>query len=136
LAVAAVAVIAIGGAILYGAGHGNSANTPSTSSSNSTAGGADQNAGVLGENTPPGIPRITVTRSSAKILHFTWAYDGALANDSFRWQTPDGKHHGTVTTPSVDLADQAGVQLCIQVKVVRADGSNATVDWSPKGCGI
>lgn len=94
-----------------------------------------QDAGQAGENTPPGTPRITATRAGAGTLHFTWTYSAPLVNDTFAWRTTDTTRSGVVRTPSLDLADPNGVQLCVQVKVVRADGSNATTDWSPAGCG-
>ena len=92
-----------------------------------------QNAGGLGDNLPPGPPVVTA-RASAAVVHFSWTYSAQLASDTFRWQTPDGKRQGVAKSPLVELAGQPGKRLCVQVKVVRADGSNAAVSWSDPGC--
>lgn len=96
--------------------------------------GTNQDAGQLGENEPPGVPTMTATRIGPATVTFTWTYAAQLANDTYAWQTPDGKRTGVVRTPTLRLPDSAGTTLCVQVKVVRADGSDATADWSPAGC--
>jgi len=92
-----------------------------------------QNAGGQGDNLPPGAPVVTA-KVSAAVARFSWTYSAQLASDTFRWQTSDGKQQGVAKSPLVELADQPGKQLCVQVKVVRADGSNAAVTWSDPGC--
>ena len=92
-----------------------------------------QNAGGQGDNLPPGPPVVTA-KLSAAVARFSWTYSAQLASDTFRWQTSDGKQQGVAKAPLVELADQAGKRLCVQVKVVRADGSNAAVTWSDPGC--
>ena len=98
------------------------------------AGAGNQDAGVLGEDAPPGTPTVTATRLDTTKLRFTWTYSAQLASDTFSWRTPDGKQSGIAKSASVDLPDPAGTELCLQVKVIRADGSHASVDWSPQGC--
>jgi hypothetical protein len=100
----------------------------------STSGGTNQDAGALGESEPPGIPVVTAKRTGAGMIRFTWTYSARLANDSYTWQTSDGKHAGLARAAELDLRDPRGVRLCVRVKVVRADGSNAVTDWSPAGC--
>jgi eukaryotic-like serine/threonine-protein kinase len=95
----------------------------------------EQDAGQAGENVQPGTPTITAIRSGAGTLHFAWTYSAPLANDTFAWRTQGANRSGVVRTPSLDLPDPSGVKLCVQIKVVRADGSNAATDWSPAGCG-
>ncbi len=92
-----------------------------------------QNAGGQGDNLPPGPPVVTA-KVSAAVARFSWTYSAQLASDTFRWQTSDGKRQGVARAPLVELADQPGMRLCLQVRVVRADGSNAAVSWSDPGC--
>jgi serine/threonine protein kinase len=103
------------------------------SSAVDTAG--SQNPGNLGDDLPPGTPTVTVVRLDARTLRFTWIYSSAQSSDTFLWRTSDGKRTGAATTTTLDLADPAGTQLCVQVKVVRSDGGNGSPDWSPAGCG-
>ncbi|GAB2813051.1 serine/threonine-protein kinase [Lentzea nigeriaca] len=78
---------------------------------------------------------VTATRVNRETLRFTWTYPSPLAGDTFAWRTNDDLKTGTVQTPSVEL--YAPGTLCVQVRVVRADGSNASdQSWSPEGCGF
>ena len=95
-----------------------------------TDGGGDQNALVADQ--PPGAVTVTGVRSGKKIV-FSWSYDGAQADDSFLWRTDGATKTTAVTQPTVTLDDPPGTQLCIQVKVVRANGAGSP-DWSPRGC--
>ncbi|GLZ31718.1 kinase [Lentzea sp. NBRC 105346] len=91
-----------------------------------------QNAGS--QSALPGRANVVAMRIDANTLRFTWTYKSQLPNDSFVWRTNDELKTGTVDAPQVDL--YAPGALCVEVKVVRADGSNATSDdWSPEGCG-
>lgn len=77
---------------------------------------------------------VTVTRVDPKTLRFSWTYPSQQATDTFTWRTNDDLKTGTVQTPSLDL--YAPGALCVQVRVVRADSSNASDQaWSPEGCG-
>ncbi|MEU0880522.1 serine/threonine-protein kinase [Lentzea sp. NPDC005914] len=93
--------------------------------------GPDQNAGA--GNTPPGRPAITATRLDAKTVRFAWNYSAQQASDTFSWRTSDGTRTGVEQKPQVDV--EGAKPVCLQVKVVRADGSNATADWSQESCG-
>jgi len=128
---AAVLAAALGFAVFGGAG-GKPNPGPATPSAN--PGQQQQDPGQLGQNEPPGPVAVTAARVGPLSVQFSWTYSDELANDSFQWQTSDGSQSGVVKVPTLDLQDQPGVQLCIQVKVVRADGSNGSVDWSQPGC--
>ncbi|GIG57799.1 hypothetical protein Lfu02_21710 [Longispora fulva] len=87
-----------------------------------------------GDDTPPGRPTVAVTRSDPAHLRFSWTYSAPQATDTFTWRTPDGARTGIAPKAVLDLDDPAGTELCVQVKVVRADGSHASADWSAAGC--
>jgi len=92
-----------------------------------------QNVGGLGDNLPPGPPVVTA-RANPGAVRFSWTYSAQLANDTFRWQTTDGRQRGVAGSATLKLADRPGQRLCVAVKVVRADGSNAALSWSVPGC--
>ncbi|HEV7204983.1 MAG TPA: serine/threonine-protein kinase [Jatrophihabitans sp.] len=92
-----------------------------------------QDAGQLGENLPPGRPTVTGTRASAGVLVFRWTYSAALPSDTFEWREVGTSRRGVVTEPLLRLSDPGGSH-CVQVRVVRIDGSNASATFSPKGC--
>ncbi|GGU27683.1 serine/threonine-protein kinase [Lentzea flava] len=86
-------------------------------------------------NGPSAGVTVTVTRVNRETLRFSWTYPSPLAGDTFAWRTNDELKTGTVETPSVEL--YAPGALCVQVRVLRADGSNASDQtWSPEGCGF
>jgi hypothetical protein len=94
-----------------------------------------QSSGVPDDIGPPGPVTVVGTRVDAATVRFTWTYGNAApGSDSFRWQTSDAVKSGTVKTPTLDLPDPAGTSICVQVKVVRADGSDAALEWSTVGC--
>jgi tRNA A-37 threonylcarbamoyl transferase component Bud32 len=93
--------------------------------------GSGQNAGA--DNAPPGRPAISATRLDAGTVRFTWNYSAQQATDTFSWRTSDGARTGVAKEPQVDV--EGPQPLCLQVKVVRADGGNATADWSQESCG-
>jgi hypothetical protein len=123
------AAVIVGIVIMSGERSPATTTRPST-----TAAEPEQDAGVLGQNLPPGKPAIAAKRLNGNTVQFTWTYSARLDNDTFRWQTQDGKVTGTATAPSVDLTVPTGSRACLQVKVIRADGGNANADWSPAGC--
>lgn len=99
--------------------------TPSATESEPTpdAGNGDQ---------PPGPVSVTGRRETAG-ARFAWTYSGRLNSDFYRWQaTPGGA--GTVEDPTLLIPAKPGVQVCLQVKVVRESGNNASPDWSAKVC--
>ncbi|SMC54573.1 serine/threonine-protein kinase [Lentzea albidocapillata] len=78
---------------------------------------------------------VTVTRMNPQTLRFSWTYPSPQPGDTFVWRTNDELKTGTVSEPSVELT--ASGTLCVEVRIVRADGSSANVrDWSPEGCGF
>jgi eukaryotic-like serine/threonine-protein kinase len=117
---AAVLVLVLNGTDDQGAG-------PTTISQ--TGGDVD----AAGDDTPPGKPTVAATRLDPATLRFTWTYSAAQDSDTFAWRTPDGALSGTAREPTADVPSTG--PLCLQVKVVRADGRNAVADWSPQGCG-
>jgi eukaryotic-like serine/threonine-protein kinase len=127
------------GVVVLAAGIGvatlNGGGSPKPGPTASAASADQQNPGQLGQDEPPGPVTVTATRVSPLAVQFTWSYSDELANDSFQWQTSDGLQSGVVPSPMLTLQDKPGVQLCIEVKVVRADGSDGSVDWSQEGCG-
>ncbi|WP_051386179.1 serine/threonine protein kinase [Actinokineospora inagensis] len=127
-AVALVAAAVTGAVLLSG--------TPASRQPTAPAdpGVRDQNAGGL--DAPPGKPTISATRVDAATLRFRWTYSAQFATDSYVYRTADSSRSETATTPSVDISAPAGTRVCLQVKVVRADGGNGSADWSPPGCGV
>jgi serine/threonine protein kinase len=89
---------------------------------------------VAGGDVPPGPPTITATRIDTGKVRFTWTYSAQLTNDSYAWQLDDGSDHGIAKAPELELPVPVGKTVCVQLKVVRADGSNAATRWSSKGC--
>lgn len=90
---------------------------------------ADNPGGISGK------AAVTATRVNPQTLRFTWTYPSPQSGDTFVWRTNDELKTGTVDVPSVEL--YASGALCVEVRVVRADGSNASDrTWSPEGCGF
>ncbi len=87
---------------------------------------------------PQGVPAgkavVTATRVNTGTLRFTWTYPSPQSGDKFVWRTNDELKSGTVDVPSVELP--ASGALCVEVRVVRADGSATDRAWSPEGCGF
>jgi tRNA A-37 threonylcarbamoyl transferase component Bud32 len=121
-ATVAVAVIAAG--IVWSA-HGSPPPRPAPT----TVG--NQNAAI--DEPPPGAVTIVGKRHGGKIT-FTWTYDGADATDTFLWRVTGAAKTTAATQPTAVVRDTTGGQVCIQVKVVRLDGSYSG-DWSRQGCG-
>jgi hypothetical protein len=79
-------------------------------------------------------PPTTVTgKRSGSSVKFSWDYSAALSSDTYRWEVVGGRS-GIVSTPAVTIPAPAGTRVCLRVIVVRADGSNASKNWSPEGC--
>lgn len=88
--------------------------------------------GVVDDAIPPG-PVTVAGRREGKVDVFTWDYSAAQASDTFQWKVVGGAA-GVAKSPTVRVPAQAGAKVCLTIKVVRADGSNAAQDWSPPGC--
>ncbi|MFD9700859.1 serine/threonine-protein kinase [Lentzea sp. NPDC059081] len=125
-ALAAVAIVGVGIFLLSGEDKGGGGPVVAT-----IADVPDQNAGA--GDAPPGRPAITATRLDGKTVRFTWNYSAQQATDTFSWRTSDGVRSGVEKQPQVDV--EGANPVCLQVKVVRADGGNATADWSQESCG-
>jgi len=89
-----------------------------------------QDAGAGGDVMPPGVPAVTATRTDAGHVKFTWSYSAAFDSDTYLWRT--GTVNGTAADPVLEVA--ASGSVCLQVKVIRADGSDGSPEWSPKVC--
>jgi hypothetical protein len=129
---ALLAAAAIGGGVVA-MRHGGGQATPQLSLSQSAPGGS-QNA--LGPGvSAPGRPAITATRASAGAVRFTWSYANHAAGDVFRWnrQGTLGAASGRTTQPELTVSASRGQTVCIEVEVVRADGSEAS-GFSPLAC--
>jgi len=90
-------------------------------------------AGTVDDVLPPGPVTIEATRSGNAVT-FTWDYSAMLETDEYRWQVVDGAT-GTTPEPTVVVPATSAAPVCVQVVVVRLDGSSATKDWSPPACG-
>ena len=77
---------------------------------------------------------MTGKRLDASALGFSWTYSNRADSDTFLWQYADGSQHGTTNTPALRVNSTGSAQICVQVKVVRADGTNAALVWSDPGC--
>ena len=126
------AVLGTGFLLFDGDSSSDTAGTPGTHVTD--PGDAMQDAGVPGGDAPPGRPTVTAAAESDGSVRFAWTYSAQLATDTFAWQTPDGRESGVVEAPELVLPHKTTDPLCVQVKVVRADGSHATADWSEPGC--
>ncbi|CCH28422.1 serine/threonine-protein kinase [Actinosynnema sp. NPDC047251] len=125
-AIGGVVVVAVVLGVLLGGGDdGTATTTPPLTT------GHDVDAG--GDNTPPGKPTVSAVRTNPATLRFSWTYSATQDSDTYVWRTPDGTLTGTAQQPTVDVA--AAGPLCLEVKVVRADGKHAAAEWSPRGCG-
>lgn len=95
-----------------------------------------QNAGNLGEDIPPGAVKVSGKRSANGELVFTWTYDSQQAGDTYQWrESAGGTRHGTARTATATVpAPHPPTTVCVQVRVFRADGSNASVTYSAPGC--
>jgi serine/threonine protein kinase len=125
IGVALLIVAVVGGYWLTG---GRSAAPPPTSV---TASSANPDVG-LDDTIPPGPVTVTGKRSGSSVK-FSWDYSAALSSDTYRWEVVGGRS-GIVSTPAVTIPAPAGTRVCLRVIVVRADGSNASKNWSPEGC--
>lgn len=126
---AVVLAVAVGGVVLFTAHGGAAPPTPARSDP-----AVDQDAGQLGDNVPPGVPVVVVRRTTRTAVRASWSYSAPYGSDTFVWRTQDGTRSGTTRKPVLELSVPAGARVCLQVKVVRADGSYANADWSPAGC--
>jgi serine/threonine protein kinase len=95
----------------------------------------DSGETVIDEGLPPGRPTVTGTRVDDQTLRFEWTYAAPLDSDTYLWRTTGSEQVQTVDEPTVEVTSSDAAQVCIQVKVVRYDGSYGDVAWSDPGCG-
>ncbi len=86
-----------------------------------------------GDSIPPGPVTVKAARTGTSVT-FTWTYSAAADSDTFLWRTQDGRATGKAEKATYTVDAPAGTAMCLQVKVVRADGSNASPSWSAPGC--
>ena len=120
-----MAVAAVVGAALLSRG-GDSSPTPTSSALSTTDAGGGED--VL----PPGPVRVKASRADGQVT-FNWDYSAALDTDEYRWQVVGGAT-GTSKDPTATVPASSDAPVCLEVIVVRLDGSNATTEWSQPGC--
>lgn len=137
LSLGAIALVIVGIAVAIFATGGTTKDDTPRSSGAAMSSSADKpvDPGAPQGDGPPGPVAVAAARTGAATLHFSWTYSASLASDTFQWRTSDGKRTGTAVKPALDLPDPAGTSLCIEIKVVRLDGSDGDPDWSQPGCG-
>lgn len=123
--VVALGMAAILGVILLGRG-GDGSPTPTASALSTTDAGGGED--VL----PPGPVRVKASRADGQVT-FNWDYSAALDTDEYRWQVVGGAT-GTSKDPTATVPASSDAPVCLEVIVVRLDGSNATTEWSQPGC--
>jgi len=88
----------------------------------------------FGTNTFPG-PAIIMGKTVGDTAQFTWDYDHFSDSDSYWVQVVGSGDEVMVQDPTYTV-DYNGEEVCIQVRVVRASGAYAQVDWSEEGCAV
>ncbi len=130
---ALVVLAAIGGYLLVGQGRDH-AHLTGDAATSSTAGGAS--GGVLGDQPddvlPPGPVAVSGKARGSHVI-FTWDYSAALSSDTYRWRV-EGGPKGVSSKPTTTVSKARGRPTCLQVIVVRADGSDPSRTWSEPGC--
>ncbi len=107
---------------------GDSAEPRPTPSALSTS-----DAGTVEDELPPGPVKIKTTRADGAVT-FTWDYSAKKEDDDYRWKVVDGAE-GTATEPTTVVPAPSADKVCLQVIVVRRDGSFASKEWSQATCG-
>lgn len=126
LGVGLLVISAVVGFWLVGRGRSGPVDGPTPSVTVSDAGGGD-------DLLPPGPVTVKAARSGTTVT-FTWDYSAKLASDQYRWQVQGGAA-GTSKEATTTVTAASADPVCLQVIVVRLDGSSATKEWSAPGCG-
>lgn len=126
LGVGLLVIAAVVGFWLVGRGRSGPVDGPTPSVTVSDAGGGD-------DLLPPGPVTVKAARSGTTVT-FTWDYSAKLASDQYRWQVQGGAA-GTSKEATTTVTAASADPVCLQVIVVRLDGSSATKEWSAPGCG-
>ncbi|MDQ2797139.1 MAG: protein kinase [Actinomycetota bacterium] len=131
------AVVVAGVAVGVGfAVTGTGSNAPDQPKSTVSQTAGTQNAALPGEQIPPGTPKVTGRRVTSGVAVFTWGYSAPQPGDTFAWRETRGtRRTGTAPAPTLRLPVARGnTPTCIQVRVIRSDGTNASATFSPEGC--
>ena len=135
---AGVGVVLVGALVAVAGLSGGSASAGAGASHTGSpvaSGPGAQDAGVLGDPVPPGMPDVTARRVDASTVKFTWTYAASQETDTFAWRIVGGTRSGVSGTASIELSDPAGQRLCIQVRVLRAGVGDPGSPWSAADCG-
>ena len=122
--VAALVIVGIGVLLTSGTSKHADTTVPVTSIDSSNPDGVG----------PPGPLTVVGKQVDPATAQYKWTYSNSMPSDTFAWQTEDGSKHDVSTTPTITVSNPAGTKQCLQVKVRRADGSNASLEWSAPGC--
>ncbi len=118
-------VVAVLGWLLLARADEPSAPTPLATMSDAPA--------VDEEAPPPGPVTVSVRRSGSSV-HFTWTYANPITTDSYLLKFGESDET-TSTKRSISVPAPSKGKVCLSVKVVRADGSNATRHFPAATCG-
>lgn len=122
------ALLLAGGAAYLAWPDGNQpATPPATVSDSAPPGGLGNDDATL----LPGTVEVSGERRGERLV-FTWDYAGLLESDSYRWRTDDDRE-GVVSTPKLTLDAPNGERVCLEVLVVRANGTS-TQEYSSPSC--
>jgi len=80
---------------------------------------------------PPGPLEITASETSGRAT-FTWEYTRALDDDSFQWRKQGDKQSIPTTVKKVEIPVSSSGPTCIEVRVVRANGTFADQSFKEK----
>ncbi|MGB4916816.1 MAG: hypothetical protein WBO89_03810, partial [Propionicimonas sp.] len=80
---------------------------------------------------PPGPLEITASETSGRAT-FTWEYTRALDDDSFQWRKQGDKQSIPTTVKKVEIPVASSGPTCIEVRVVRANGTFADQSFKEK----
>jgi len=87
----------------------------------------------IGDKTYPGPAVITGSIVDDKAV-FTWDYDNRADSDSYWVLAPGTGPNGILVPDPTYTTDYNNEEVCIQVRVVRASGGYAQVNWSEPEC--
>lgn len=78
----------------------------------------------------PGAPVVSCRRKSTTV-RCSWTYSNALPDDQFEWRPAGSNQRIPTKRAAVSFTSQS--PACIEVRVIRKDGSYVANDWT-KGC--
>lgn len=138
LVIGAAALVVAGGIVAGFVISANGSGGPPGPAGTVTNTAGTQNAVLPNENVPPGTPKVIGKLGADGTVEFSWTYSAPVSGDTFQYrETVGGKpaRQGVARVPRLSLpAPSPPQRVCIEVKVVRADGSNGSPSYSPAGC--